>query len=84
MRSLKLWGLLIHVQSEGLDLSQGHRYVRDINCRWCFLDSCTVQLKCFTVAAYNKEIMHNKLCVTDGYGRETINAFFSPAFALEC
>ena len=59
-----------------LTLLQGHRCVRNINCKLCVLDPCPVYFKLCLVATYIKRIMHNKICVTDLYSRKIINRIF--------
>ena len=57
-------------------LVEGHRRIRKINCKLCFLDSCPLQFKYGMVATYIKKIMHNMICATlSVYSREIIQMF---------
>ena len=49
-----------------LTLFQGHRCVRNINCKLCFVDSCVDSCRLYlnVVATCIKKIMHNMKCVT--------------------
>ena len=58
-----------------LTLFQGHRCVRNINCKLGVLDFCPL-VWCCMVATHIKKIMHNMICMTDVYSREIINMFF--------
>ena len=75
MRSFKLYMIItllrayiIVVGLMSLILFQGHKYVRNMNCKLCFLDSCldpcVLQFKFCMIATYIKKIMHNINCAT--------------------
>ena len=51
-----------------LTLFQGHRFVRNVNYKFCLLDSCPAYFKRCMMATYIKKIMHNiVLCVSGVY-----------------
>ena len=57
-----------------LTLFQGHRCVRNINCKLLVLDSCPLQFKHCMVATYIRKNMHDMICVTLVlYSGEVIN-----------
>ena len=63
--------LVVYISIVGLmtlTLFHGQRYVRNINCKLCFLDSCLdswlLYFQCYVVAIYMKKIMHNMNCAT--------------------
>ena len=47
-----------------LTLFQGHRFVRNINCKLHVLDSFPLQFKCCMVATYIKKSMNNMIYMT--------------------
>ena len=47
-----------------LTLFQGHRCVRNMNCKSRVLDFCPLYFKRYMVATNIKKIMHNMICVT--------------------
>ena len=46
-----------------LTLFQGHRCIRNMNCKLHVFDSCPLHFKCCRVATYIRKIMHNLTCV---------------------
>ena len=58
-----------------LTLFQGHRCVRNINCKPRVLDCCLLQFKHCIVTTHIKKIVHKYLCDSGEYSREIIKLF---------
>ena len=68
-----------------LTLLQGHRHVRNINCKlwYCMVAPYIKKIMHCVIATYIKNTMRNNLCGPGVYLREMMNTFWS-GFALEC